>query len=325
MLVGHLHTHECAAGGSTDQVGNPWALERTPGGSSGGSAAALAAGMIPLATGTDTAGSLRIPSALSGTSDDQADARRASAAGRLPPERQPRPPRADGAHARATARSRWRRSRAGRREGASLRGARVAPSPRLALVESEPDVVAGFERRDRGLPRARRRARRAPAAERPARPRAATSSTCSPRTCSATTGASGPTGRALRTSTRELLEYAEAARDDRRRVRRHSAALRTSMTAAWVDWLAEHRVDAVIEPTVPIVAPAARARLRRVLHGRGERLHRASRTTGTGPGSRSPRCPPGVGSAQRAAGRRVADRRSGQRVAAPGPGHRAPG
>ena len=68
VLVGHLHTHECAAGGSTDQVGNPWALERTPGGSSGGSAAALAAGLIPLATGTDTAGSLRIPSALSGTS-----------------------------------------------------------------------------------------------------------------------------------------------------------------------------------------------------------------------------------------------------------------
>src|SRR5918992_387694 len=68
LLVGHLHTHECAAGGSTDQVGNPWALDRTPGGSSGGSAAALAAGMIPLATGTDTAGSLRIPSAISGTS-----------------------------------------------------------------------------------------------------------------------------------------------------------------------------------------------------------------------------------------------------------------
>ena len=67
VLVGHLHTHECAAGGSTDQVGNPWSLERTPGGSSGGSAAALAARQIPLATGTDTAGSLRIPSALSGT------------------------------------------------------------------------------------------------------------------------------------------------------------------------------------------------------------------------------------------------------------------
>jgi aspartyl-tRNA(Asn)/glutamyl-tRNA(Gln) amidotransferase subunit A len=68
ILLGHLHTHEFAVGGTTDQVGNPWALDRSAGGSSGGSAAALAARMVPVATGTDTAGSLRIPSALSGTS-----------------------------------------------------------------------------------------------------------------------------------------------------------------------------------------------------------------------------------------------------------------
>jgi aspartyl-tRNA(Asn)/glutamyl-tRNA(Gln) amidotransferase subunit A len=68
VLLGHLHTHEFAVGGTTDQVGNPWALERSAGGSSGGSAAALAAHMVPAATGTDTAGSLRIPSALCGTS-----------------------------------------------------------------------------------------------------------------------------------------------------------------------------------------------------------------------------------------------------------------
>src|SRR5690242_18235340 len=68
VLLGHLHTHEFAAGGMTDQVGSPWALDRTAGGSSGGSAAALAARTTPAATGTDTAGSLRIPSALSGTS-----------------------------------------------------------------------------------------------------------------------------------------------------------------------------------------------------------------------------------------------------------------
>jgi aspartyl-tRNA(Asn)/glutamyl-tRNA(Gln) amidotransferase subunit A len=68
VLLGHLHTHEFAVGGTTDQVGNPHALERSAGGSSGGSAAALAARMVPAATGTDTAGSLRIPSALSGTS-----------------------------------------------------------------------------------------------------------------------------------------------------------------------------------------------------------------------------------------------------------------
>ena len=68
VLLGHTHTHEFAAGGTTDQVGNPWALHRVAGGSSGGSAAALAAGMTPAALGSDTCGSLRIPSACCGTS-----------------------------------------------------------------------------------------------------------------------------------------------------------------------------------------------------------------------------------------------------------------
>jgi aspartyl-tRNA(Asn)/glutamyl-tRNA(Gln) amidotransferase subunit A len=66
--LGHTHTHEFAAGGTTDQVGNPWALDRVVGGSSGGGAAALAARMVPAALGTDTCGSLRIPSACCGTS-----------------------------------------------------------------------------------------------------------------------------------------------------------------------------------------------------------------------------------------------------------------
>ena len=67
VLLGHTHTHEFGAGDTTDQVGNPRALHLIAGGSSGGSAAALAARMTPAAVGTDTGGSLRIPSACCGT------------------------------------------------------------------------------------------------------------------------------------------------------------------------------------------------------------------------------------------------------------------
>src|SRR3954449_5726422 len=84
VLVGHTHTHEFAFGGTTDQVGNPWDLARSAGGSSGGSAAALAARMVPLATGTDTAGSVRIPAAMSGISAIKATHGRVPIAGIIP-------------------------------------------------------------------------------------------------------------------------------------------------------------------------------------------------------------------------------------------------
>jgi aspartyl-tRNA(Asn)/glutamyl-tRNA(Gln) amidotransferase subunit A len=84
VLVGHTHTHEFAFGGTTDQVGNPWDLARSAGGSSGGSAAALAARMVPAATGTDTAGSVRIPAAMSGISSIKATHGRVPIGGIIP-------------------------------------------------------------------------------------------------------------------------------------------------------------------------------------------------------------------------------------------------
>jgi aspartyl-tRNA(Asn)/glutamyl-tRNA(Gln) amidotransferase subunit A len=66
ILLGKLNLHEFAMGGSSavsyfGPVHNPWALDRTPGGSSGGPAAAVAADLCFASLGTDTAGSIRIP------------------------------------------------------------------------------------------------------------------------------------------------------------------------------------------------------------------------------------------------------------------------
>src|SRR5207247_9318463 len=56
----------CTAGTRHGATRNPWNLERTPGGSSGGSAASVAAGVFPACTGSDGGGSIRIPSSYSG-------------------------------------------------------------------------------------------------------------------------------------------------------------------------------------------------------------------------------------------------------------------
>lgn len=68
VILGKTTTHEFAYGVVSAPTRNPWDHERIAGGSSGGSAAAVAAGMCPAGLGTDTAGSIRIPSSLCGTS-----------------------------------------------------------------------------------------------------------------------------------------------------------------------------------------------------------------------------------------------------------------
>jgi aspartyl-tRNA(Asn)/glutamyl-tRNA(Gln) amidotransferase subunit A len=267
VLLGHLHTHEFAAGGTTDQVGSPWGRERSAGGSSGGSGAALAARMVPVATGTDTAGSLRIPSALCGTSTIKPTRGLVSMAGVVPlaatlDHAGPMARRiADcGAVLAAMAgpdrRRPWSALQVpprGALAGTPPAGARLAVSPRLGRVELEPDVSEGF---DRALDACRALG----AALVDAAPAEAELDVDGDFLDVLTTDVLAYHRRfdgrreLYRPSTRGWVEEGE-----RRAVSGESYAAaqarRRELTGAWADWFASERIAAVVEPTVPTVAP----------------------------------------------------------------------
>jgi aspartyl-tRNA(Asn)/glutamyl-tRNA(Gln) amidotransferase subunit A len=251
VLLGHLHTHELAAGGTTDQVGNPWSLGCSAGGSSGGSAAALAARMTPAATGTDTAGSLRIPSAICGTSTIKPTRGLVPMSGIVPLA-----PTLDHAGPMARTLEDCEPLLAALAcveppaERAPLR--RVAVSPRLGLVELDPDVADGLD-----------------AALDACRSLGVELVDVSPPDVELELGLTF-----LDVVCTEMLVYHRRF-DDRRDLYRPSIrgfveygerramgaeeyvsaqVRRAELTASWLDWFACHRVDALLEPTVPIVA-----------------------------------------------------------------------
>lgn len=84
ILIGKTHVHEFAWGTVTPSTRNPWNTERVPGGSSGGSGAAVAAGLCAAALGSDTGGSIRIPASLCGVVGFKPTFGRISRAGIVP-------------------------------------------------------------------------------------------------------------------------------------------------------------------------------------------------------------------------------------------------
>ena len=260
VLLGHTHTHEFAAGGTTDQVGNPWALDRVAGGSSGGSAAALAAGMTPAALGTDTCGSLRIPSACCGTSTIKPTRGRVPLDGIIPLA-----PTLDhaGPMARSmadcsvlfgamAARSPVSLPVAPRRGPRPLAGLRIATSERVHALDVDSAVVAEFERALSAC-----RALGATILE----PRAPAPldwddlSTVLLSEVWAYHRHHQAARERYRPAIAEFVDAASTFTDAQRYIAAQQR--RVELTSAWEQWFSAHAVDLLIEPTLP-VAPGVR-------------------------------------------------------------------
>jgi aspartyl-tRNA(Asn)/glutamyl-tRNA(Gln) amidotransferase subunit A len=258
--IGHTHTHEFGAGATTDQVGNPRHVDHIVGGSSGGSAAALAAGMVPAATGTDTGGSLRFPAAFCGVSAIKPSFGRVPLDGIVPVA-------SSFDHAGPMARSVadcavLLQAMAGRglerlatqpRRGSSpLAGLVVAVTDRLSGTRFGAEVAAGFEGALLALGRLG-----ATVVSRPAPPQATLADSQYGGTFSVDLWAfhqryadraslyRPPIAELVRTAAAEAptVDYA-AAREARLRV-----------TAAWTAWFGAQGVHMIAEPTAPFLPP----------------------------------------------------------------------
>jgi aspartyl-tRNA(Asn)/glutamyl-tRNA(Gln) amidotransferase subunit A len=254
VLLGHTHTHEFAAGGTTDQSGNPWALDRIVGGSSGGSAAALSARMTPAALGSDTCGSLRIPSACCGTSAIKPTYGRVPLDGVIPlaPSLDHAGPMArtvaDCAAVLAGMTSPEALPLSPQPGGRPLEGTTIALTERIDETPMEQEITRGFDEALQACERLGARIVRLP----------------SPWTldwddlnCVLMTDVwSYHHSHADRHDRYrpQVAEFIEGARDftDRKEYRA-AQERRARGTAAWEHWFAREGVDLVLEPTVPIL------------------------------------------------------------------------
>jgi aspartyl-tRNA(Asn)/glutamyl-tRNA(Gln) amidotransferase subunit A len=268
VLLGHTHTHEFAAGGTTDQVGNPHALDLIAGGSSGGSAAALAARMTPAALGSDTCGSLRIPSACCGTCAIKPTHGRISLDGIVPmassldhPGPMARtvadcaallqamatgtaavtpllPPPADMGALPIAARSGPR----------PLDGVTVALTDRLNQIHTDNEVIRGYQEAAKACERLGARVLEIPA------PWAFAWDDLSSVLMTEAWSYHRAHADRLDHYREQVAEFVEAAANFTDGQAYLAAQMRRSEgTAVWERWFAEHGVDAVLEPTMPIL------------------------------------------------------------------------